>query len=639
MAKPPKKIPGTAVADPTTGPRSPAAESADISPVPGAAIDTVRVGEQRMADLTPHVPTGELTPPPSVLVSDLPAHRPLSPDTALRSLTWPAENLHLLIPLDIDSGLSTSADGRIYAAVENEGHLLVERQSDGRYQIPFDFAPGVPGPFISKIRDQSLWRFEIPDWLVEDSGRPAPFTPPPGPIAGHTQTYLAPHLAARLSPATDSPDAIRYDRYRKTYVDTAEGTVMVGKNDKGDYQQTSAADRHPSGVFLERMPGTLYWRQKNPQTSARHDNPRQDRRRPATPTDSAPGPGKRSFMGNDADSASDTQALAQSLISSSDGTLDLSHGAWRDWGKTTPWPLETHIEIDNLYYPVVTQTLIADTPMAYMKHPRFSPDLYDSFERMLVTDPALQPRWVVKINDRWSVLGQRLPFELPLTQYISAHFKYLTEESTSFVARAMYNQANRSEIINGHGLAVLNQTLRLWADRTNNKVQRQDLAEPLCLLRKLPPLNEAQRSSALPSSLGEGLQRLDFDPGQFAQLWIDHVVLPATPELRKLFSAVLTKNGYRLEPATLSTGENTLLFHREKINSLFVLTFPAVSGQQIQRNATPGIAWSDTDLQIRMGEKQQTLATYREEQRLVHLLGGIDKRTQRLATLFIVREG
>ena len=137
------------------------AESADISPVPGAAIDTVRVGEQRMADLTPHVPTGELTPPPSVLVSDLPAHRPLSPNTALCSLTWPAENLHLLIPLDIDSGLSISVDGRIYAAVENEGHLLVERQSDGRYQIPFDFAPGVPGPFVSKIRDQSLWRFEI----------------------------------------------------------------------------------------------------------------------------------------------------------------------------------------------------------------------------------------------------------------------------------------------------------------------------------------------------------------------------------------------------------------------------------------------------------------------------------------------
>lgn len=639
MAKPPKKIPGIAVADSTTGPRSPAAESPEISPVPGVAIDTVRLGEHHTGHPTINGPTGESTSPPSVLVSDLPASRPLSPNAALRSLTWPAERLHLLIPLDIDSGLFISADGRIYAAVENEGHLQVERQPDGRYQIPFDFSPGIPGPFVNKIRDQPLWRYEIPAWLMEDSGRRTPLTASPAVMTGHTPTYLASHLAARLSLATDSPDAIRYDRNRKTYVDTAEGTVMVGKNDDGAYQQTSATDRKPSGAFLERIPGTPYWRPKTPQTSTRQDNTQQGRRRPATPSDPAPGTGKRSFMGDDADSKSDAQALARSLISSSVGAFDLSPGAWRDWGRTTPWPLATHIEIDNLYYQVVTQNLIADIAMAYMKHPRFSPDLYDNFKRMLVTEPALQPRWVVKINDRWSVPGQRLPFEMPLSQYIATHFKYLTEESTDSLARAMFNQANRSEIINGHGLAVLNQTLRFWADRTNNKVRRQDIAEPLCLLRTLPPLDPAQRSSSLPSSLGDGLQRLDFDPGQFAQLWIDHAVLPATPELRNLFSAVLTKNGYSLVPATLSTGENTLLFYREKISSLFVLNFPPVSGQQLQRNPSPGVDWSDTDLQIRIGEKQQTLATYKEEKRLIYLLGGIDKRTQHLATLFIVREG
>ncbi|MBC8998870.1 hypothetical protein IAI51_20285 [Pseudomonas sp. N40(2020)] len=132
------------------------------------------------------------------------------------------------------------------------------------------------------------------------------------------------------------------------------------------------------------------------------------------------------------------------------------------------------------------------------------------------------------------------------------------------LARAMFNQANRSEIINGHGLAVLNQTFRFWSDRKNHPVQRRELADPLTMLRTLEKPRGTELLLTIPSSLGEGLQRLDFDPGQFAQQWIDHAVLPATPDQRSLFSAVLAQNGYIINEASALMGENTLLFHREK---------------------------------------------------------------------------
>ncbi|MFJ2487880.1 hypothetical protein [Pseudomonas sp. NPDC087639] len=639
MAKPPKKKPGTPLPDSPAKTDPVAVNSPDVNRTDIAGIDTMRARVDQTLDLTPEGASDELTHQPSVTVSEIPSTRPLSLDDVLRSITWPADRSHLLMPLDPDGGLFISSDGRIYAHIESDGHFLVERQADGRYQIPFDFAPGSPGPFVSKIKDQPLWRLEKPDWLTPQSDVLPHVPTVPSPRTVNATKYLDPDLAARLSQAADSSDGIRYDKHRKTYVDTPDGTVMVSKNADGNYQQTFARERRPSGALLERIAGTKQWRLKTPHASGTQDTLRLDRRRPATETNPAPGPSKRLFLGDDADSATDTQALTQSLISSSDAALDPSFEQWRTWGKTTRAPLEMHIEIDNLHYPVVIQNINADTRLVYVKHPQFSPGLYDAFEHMLGTDPALQPKWAVKVDKKWCVLSKRVPFEMPLTNYISTHFKYLSTESTRSLARAMFNQANRSEVINGHGLAVLNQTFRFWADRKNNPVQRRELADPLTMLRKLPPPNADDLSLSMPSSLGEGLQRLDFDPGQFAQHWIDHAVLPTTPDLRSLFSAVLTQNGYLINETSPHLGENTLLFHREKINSVFVLTFPKVIGKQIQRKALPASHLNESALQIRMGGQQKDLATYIDEQKVVYLMGGIQKQTQQLTTLFIVREG
>ena len=167
--------------------------------------------------------------PPSVLVSEIPGARPLTVMSIAHALTWPADRVHLLQPYGLDGDLFTSPDGQLYAHVEGEGHILVERQNDGRYQIPFGFSPQLPGPFLSKSERQPTWKIERPAWLTQGLVSDPLHTAVGDPPRPEAPTYLAPADAARLTPAAATPDGIRYDKHRKTYVDTAEGTVMVRK--------------------------------------------------------------------------------------------------------------------------------------------------------------------------------------------------------------------------------------------------------------------------------------------------------------------------------------------------------------------------------------------------------------------------
>lgn len=166
-----------------------------------------------------------------------------------------------------------------------------------RYQVPFDFTPDLPGPFLHKVSGQSSWRFELPAWLAADS----PASPTPAAITAHasakTPSVLAPHLAARLSDPAASAQGIRYDKHRKTYVDTAEGTVMVGKNADGEYQQTFASELKPSGERVEQIPGSNRWRRKVANaTNAAEPTPTNNRRPAEQSQADESGPSKRPHL-------------------------------------------------------------------------------------------------------------------------------------------------------------------------------------------------------------------------------------------------------------------------------------------------------------------------------------------------------
>ncbi|WP_434707827.1 hypothetical protein J3P75_19045 [Pseudomonas sp. R1-1] len=437
-------------------------------------------------------------------------------------------------------------------------------------------ASTLPASVLIKAERQPLWNVEIPDWLTQDSQREEQYAEADQPI------YLAAADAARLSSPLDNLDGIRYDKHRKTYVDTAQGTVMVRKNSAGDYQQSSATRRTDFALLFEPIPGTRLWQRK----VTRHE--------PAPPpTDSG-------------------AALAASLLSANPEATNLRFGLWRNWGRSSRPLLGQHIAIDGQYYPIVQQNLNAQPSLAYLQHPLFSPALYDAFESMLRDHPSLQPKFVVNRNNQWTVLDDPVPFAMPITQYIATTFRSLADRSVSALARAMFNQASHSEVITGAGLAVLNRVLRYWTHRDLHKAPQGELADPLLMLR-----------TPLASTPGYGLPRLDFDPGRFAQHWNRFASQPSTDRLQRLFSEVLADEGYVIERAAAGESRRELRFHRDGIDQLFALTiYPLNAREDAGRVPTKG----------------ESERTHTEASDVVCLRGGVQTDALGQTTLFVVRE-
>ncbi|WP_322846439.1 hypothetical protein [Pseudomonas sp. B33.4] len=574
---------------------------------------------------------------PAVQVNAIPETYPLSVQAALRSITWPADQVHLLHRLDADSGLFTSPDGRLYAHVENEGHLLVEHLSDGRYQIPFSFTPLLPGPFLTKTERQPIWTFERPNWLAHSSESDRPNATAESTVS-EQPLYLAPNDAALLSPALHSPDGIRYDKHRKTYIDTPDGTVMVRKNATGQYEQTSATARNISTLLFEQIPGTKLWRRKTRESADSRESSHQEKRKASSDRpENKQGSSKRPHLEEGADTH---LALTQSLLSDNPDAINLSYSLWRNWGRSIQPPLGQHIEIDGQYYRIVPQDLSDNPRLVYLQHPLFSPALYDAFEFMLRDNPSLQPKWAVKRNNQWTVLDNIAPLEMPITQYIARTFKYLSDQSVSSLARAMFNQANHSEIIQGRGLALMTQIFRYWGDRDLRRASQRELVDPLLMLRNLATRSASPRETTLeiPSTLGEGLMRLDLDPGRFPQHWNEYAAEPTVPRLRWLFSNVLEDDGYVIDLMDAALWKDGLLFHREKIDYMFMLKLPSIINGRIQRSPDTASELSHAMWQLRVGEQKKPLSTYRDEQKIIYLLGGTQTDALRQTTLFIVRD-
>ncbi|TDV50557.1 hypothetical protein EDF87_103189 [Pseudomonas helmanticensis] len=616
MVKPPKRVAGVTAPDI----RPNIASTSPRQPVEIQATTPFSAG-------LPDAPSHQ----PSVQVNKMAEFHSPQVESALRSITWPADQVHLLQRLDPDRGLFTSPGGKLYANVENEGHLLVEMQHDGRYRIPFDFTPHLPGTFLIKTERQSVWTFERPNWLAHSSEsdrrnivtEDLPAEPP---------IYLAPDAAALLSPSRQTPDGIRYDKHRKTYIDTAEGTVMVRKNANGQYQQSSANVRDASALLFEQIPGTRLWRRKTGQTGSEPERLLQEKRKAsADMPELMAGPSKRPHHGEGTDA---THALTESLLSANPDAINLSFGLWRNWGHSVRPQLGQHIEIDGQYYRVMQQDLSANPQLVYLQHPLFSPALYDAFEYMLRDNPSMQPKWAVKRNNQWTVLDSVVPFEMPITQYISTTFKYLSDQSVNSLARAMFNQANRSEIIIAPGLALMNQVFRYWANRDQRRAPRRELSDPLLMLR---PLSGTEETLPIPSSLGEGLMRLDFDPGRFSRHWNEYAAAPTAPNLRRLFSQLLEDDGYVVNQSKSTFAENELLFYREKIDHVFVLKLPPIIGGRLQRFQPE--RFERSEVVVHTASREPTpLSAYSRDKKISYLLGGTQTDVLGQTTLFIFKD-
>ncbi|MFG6206805.1 hypothetical protein [Pseudomonas retamae] len=450
--------------------------------------------------------------------------------------------------------------------------------------------PGAPDlPAAIDAQPQPLQTFENPHGLAHNTPVELRYADAQR-IVAETPVYLAAQDAARLTPASATEDGVRYDKHRKTYVDTARGTVMVRKNSAGQYQQVFAATRDVPTVLFERIAGTRLWRHKPP--------------------------------GNQpADEATDaSQTLGESLLSAHPGPLNLRFGLWRDWARSVRPALGQHIEIDGHFYPIVRQDVNAHSLLVYLENPLFSPALYDAFEYMLRDHPSLQPRYALMNNNQWTVLDSVVPFEMPITQYIARTFKSLADRSVSALARAMFNQASRSEIITGTGLALLNRVLHYWTHRQLHKAPQGQLADPLLMLRRPRAITG---SRPLPSTPDYGLSRLDFDPARFAQHWNRFASQPSTARLQQLFSEVLADEGYVIEHAAPEDTRGDVRFHRDGIDQVFALRVYPVN------------AFDDAGPVPTEGERMRTRDGVSDT---VWLRGGVQVDALGQTTLFVVRE-
>jgi hypothetical protein len=646
MAKPPKKVPGSGSSDlPSTPTRSVSADNSTLvdlvnTGIPGSSSQgTDTATGAHLSDASP----GTGTHQQSVVVSDLPGTASSLVETYLRSITWPADQTHLLRPIGNDTGLFESPDGKTYANLGEEGHLLVERTINDQYQVPFPIAPGVSGPVLTKVDSQPRWRAERPDWLSAGSGADTQAQTGAAPVTPSAPTFVPAHLAGLLTKAESSVDGIRYDKHKRTYVDMQEGTVLVRKNEDGHYQASSASELVPSGALLERIPGTNLWRPKAHTVTNTPISPQPHTRQPsAEPDEPTSGPSKRQRLDEEGSHAADTDIIAEHLLSTESTALDLSYGQWRNWGKNTPPQSGQSIEIDGLHYPIVPQDLYPATRLVYLQHPGFSPGRYDAFEQMLLDNPSLQPKWAVKKDDQWKVVQRRPPFVMSLSQYVASSFKYLSNHSASAVARAVFNQTSHFAAINAHGLALMSRTFHHWLDRTSTAAPRRELADPLMMLPALPTtLSGTETIISLPTPSAQALQRLDFDPGRIPQEWNEYVANAPGASLRRLFSTVLEHNGYVVNRTSRILSEDALLFHREGLDAVFVLRFPVTTLLgNMKRHAAPGSELNDPAYRARIGEAQwQELSNRLDLDKVIYLLGSTQPISSDQTTLVIVREG
>lgn len=441
----------------------------------------------------------------------------------------------------------------------------------------------------------------------------------------------------KLQPATE--EGFRYDKYKKPYVEMHGGMLMVSETPDG-WRQTYAGESTPTGERVERIPGTLLWRETDVQRP--HHQAVSDPVVTET-TDALPGPGSPARLDQHPDIATGTSALVEHLYSRQSVALDLSAGQWRNWGKATKPDSGESIEIDGQHFQIVAQGLRADTRLVYLQPPRTSLDNYDAFENMLRHEPSRQPKWALKRQSEWKVLDNHLPFEMSANQYVCAAYNYLSEQSASNLARAVFDRVSSPEGITAHGLSAMALTFRYWLDRVNNESPMHGLSDPLVMLPKLPtpPGHRAGvELLTLPAHNSVVLQRLDLDPQRFPQEWASYAAAPTPGNLRALFANVLQNNGYSVNPSTRRLSEGALVFHRPDVAAVFVLKLPPIAGNQVPRTTPAGSELTDpTYLAKLSAEQKQKLDSDLSHTEVIYLVGGIQHLSPDNPTLFIVREG
>ncbi|RKS12729.1 hypothetical protein BJ917_5970 [Pseudomonas sp. WPR_5_2] len=520
---------------------------------------------------------------------------------------------------------------------ETDPSIRNNQGEDGRtpwHHLP---DPNIPGPAIDlpgnqRPEGQSDNSPQGPSIVVVDISTPGPLVISPSGITSDIN-FLPSALISRLpAPLTDG---LRHGQRNTMYAEIEnEGVTLVRRRDDGEYQASSANELTATGPVLERIAGTVFWRRKT--TDAPGRNPQS-----SSSTDEQPGPStnKRPRLDEDDSDLAQAHPLLSDLLTQPASPIDLSSALWKNWGSSTKPQSANSIEIEGLHYRVVPQGSLANTEVALMEHPRFSPSRYEAFEEMLQDDLSLQPRWAVKQNGEWKVPDNLYPFDKSLTGYIAETFRDYSDETLNTVARTLFNRADHSEVINSRGLMVLKQTFRNWANASSATIPRRELADPLLMLPVITRTTNTGWLALPPSDAAVTLRRLDFAPHRFPEEWRNFSANPSNFNLKRLVATVLVRNGYSVFPLTNEHQGSTLVFTRANHDAVFFLKLGRVEGHAIRDITPPGNELSDPHLTARIGEQARTaLLTAHDQNKVVWLLGGTQITASGWQSVFIIRE-
>lgn len=456
------------------------------------------------------------------------------------------------------------------------------------------------------------------------------------PVRSEALVIIEPGRAMTLT-AADPASGLRYDKLKRTYVDVAEaGTVMVRKNADGEYQATSSRELNPSGPVLEPIEGKTLWER---------------RRQAPQPADEdfGPGPHKRSRLDETTDPSNTGEGIARVTVNSEPDPIP-----WEAWGEMTKPDYGSSIQIGRLHYKTMPSTTFYDNRQrapVYIQHPEFAPSIFATFERMLSEQPEKQPIKAIPTGENsWQVLeGETRLFEKPLSHSVAETFKdftdytswgiakYLLEGHTIHQVHQGFSTARNTYQIKNTQMSEAIQTLRYWkGDTTVGAPQRENPMDMLLIsLHRNRNLERNVVDIQHPLNINH-LYRLDFDTRRFALEWSHYKADPSNFNLRRLFGALLVRNGYEVFPLTQVHTDPMLVFKRVNHDKVYVVNLRVVNDNNYESGKPPAL--TSRALRERVGHRaQEAMITAETHTNLIWLTGGIQK-IDSLEYVFIIRE-
>ncbi len=425
--------------------------------------------------------------------------------------------------------------------------------------------------------------------------------------------FLAPGLVNRLPP----PDLLNGIRSagRHAYVDLVEGgTVQIGPDAQNGMRARLSNELLASGPLLERVEGTLVWRPV--------------------------------LTGNAPDAGTSQLFISRHRVPDDEPSAvpskrpRLEETPWNGWSIDPQHATPGDIRVDGIQYKVIPRGN-ANDPIVYIKNPNHLIYDFDLLDRTLRLDPQQQPRGAIQVPpaQHWQI-DPTLPFERPLTNYVSQYFPELSATSLENIAFHQFVLANGANIATGSGLTLLRQTFNDW--KTGNSHPRPQLADPLLMLPILPTSGGgAIRVIELPTPTPGGpLQRLDFDPALFRQEWLYSTNTQSAVDLKRFMATLLTRNGYAVFDPSPSNSFPALVFKRTGHDYVFFISLHRIRGRKINQTLNVDQHSASLRLHIQVGAAAAAaVIAAHATHKVVWLRGGPQTLANADDTVFIVRDG